>query len=195
MGHGFQLFNDVARRLFDTLPEEHRIYTGDNCPQSFQENCLRQQSGGSRTVPGDVAGFGRHFLDHLGAHVLVLIFQLDFPSYGYTVLGDGGRTKAFLQDDIAAARAQRYFDCLGQFSHAPGARLPVLPGQRRSSSQSWLILSSPRLAPRSLDGFLFRLAICEPLQTQLNFQRSISPKKSTGIYRRCIGKQRRTAIS
>ena len=35
--------------------------------------------------PASVVGLGGHFLDHLGAHVLELVFQFDFFGNGHTV--------------------------------------------------------------------------------------------------------------
>ena len=54
------------------------------------------------------------FLDHLGAHVLELVFELDFLGDGDAVLGDGGGAEAFLEHDVAALGAERDVDRVGQ---------------------------------------------------------------------------------
>jgi len=43
------------------------------------------------TVAAVVPSPGRHFAHHLGAHVLELVFKLDFLGDGDAVLGDSGR--------------------------------------------------------------------------------------------------------
>src|SRR2546426_803238 len=49
---------------------------------------LRQHRSGGGAVPGDIGGLGRHFLHHLGAHVLDRVFELDLLRDGDPVLGD-----------------------------------------------------------------------------------------------------------
>ncbi len=59
----------------------------------------------------------------LGAHVLVLVFELDFLGDGDAVLGDGRRAEALLEDDVAALGAERHLDGPGQLGDAPTHRL------------------------------------------------------------------------
>ena len=56
--------------------------------------------------------------DH-AAHILVLVFQLDFLGDRDAVLGDGRRAEGFLQDDIAALGSERHLDGASQFGDAP----------------------------------------------------------------------------
>jgi len=82
--------------------------------------CAR--AGGGSAVAGHVGSLGRHFLDHLRAHVLEPAFQLVFFCYGYAVLGHGRRAKTALQYYIAVFRAQSLFDGIGQNIHPASMR-------------------------------------------------------------------------
>ena len=64
--------------------------------------------------PATVRGLGGDFLDHLGAHVFVGIFQFDFLGDGDAVLGDGGRAEGFFEDDVAARGAEGDLDGAGE---------------------------------------------------------------------------------
>ena len=58
--------------------------------QAFGEDGLGVDGGGGGAVAGDGGGLAGDFLDHLGAHVFVGVFELDFLGDGDAVLGDGG---------------------------------------------------------------------------------------------------------
>ena len=57
--------------------------------EALVEDGLGEDGGGGGAVAGDVGGLGGDLLDHLGAHVLVLVLQLDLLGDGDAVLGDG----------------------------------------------------------------------------------------------------------
>ena len=65
-------------------------------------------------VAGDVVGLRRHFAQHLRAHVLELVLELDLLGDGDAVLGDARRTEALVDDDVAALRAQGHLDRVGE---------------------------------------------------------------------------------
>ena len=77
-----------------------------------------QDGGGGGAVAGDVGGLGGDFLHHLGAHVLVGVFELDFLGDGDAVLGDGGRAELLVEDDVAALGAEGDLDGVGELVHA-----------------------------------------------------------------------------
>ena len=78
--------------------------------RAFLDDRLRQHGRGRRAVAGDVAGFGRHLADHLGAHVLKLVFELDFLGDRDTILGNPRRAEGFLDHDVAAFRPECHLD-------------------------------------------------------------------------------------
>jgi len=129
-GHGLELlflfdldarlleaFDDVFDGLLDAAFHEHGVAAGHDRTQPFVEDGLGQHRGGGGAVAGDVAGLGSHLADHAGAHVLVLVFQLDFLGHGDAVLGDGRRAEGFLQDDVASLGAEGDLDGLGQLAN------------------------------------------------------------------------------
>ena len=52
--------------------------------------------------PAMSAGLGGDLVDHLGAHVLELVLELDFLRDRHAVLGDARRAERLLDDDVAA---------------------------------------------------------------------------------------------
>src|SRR5207249_9264612 len=62
---------------------------------------FRSYRRGGRAVPCDIGGLGRHFLHHLGAHVLDRILELDLLRDGDPILGDRRVPKLLVDDDVA----------------------------------------------------------------------------------------------
>ena len=77
-------------RLVDAPLQLHGVVAGCYQLCAFLVNRLGKNGGGGRSVAGDVGGLARHFFHHLGAHVLELVFQLDFFGDGDSVLRYGG---------------------------------------------------------------------------------------------------------
>ena len=77
-----------------------------------------KHGGGRRAVAGDVGGLRGDFVDELGPHVLEAVFELDFLAHGHAVLGDGRAAERFVDDHVAAGRAHRDGDRIGQFLDA-----------------------------------------------------------------------------
>jgi hypothetical protein len=69
---------------------------------------------GGSAVAGNIRGLRSDFSDHLCAHVLERVAELDLLGDRDTVLGDGGGTELLLDNDIASLRAKRYLHCVGQ---------------------------------------------------------------------------------
>ena len=64
--------------------------------------------------PATSLGLGGDLLDHLGAHVLEPVLELDLLGHGDAVLGDGGGAVGLLQHHVAALGAQGHLDGVGQ---------------------------------------------------------------------------------
>ena len=75
--------------------------------EALAEDRLGQHGRGGGAVTRDVGGLGGDLLQHLGAHVLVRVLQLDLLGDGDAVLGDRRAAELLVDDDVAALRAQR----------------------------------------------------------------------------------------
>ena len=71
----------------------------------------------SEVLRGDLA-------DHLGAHVLDRVLQLDLLGDGDAVLGDRRRAELLLDDDVPALRPEGDLHRVGQLVDAAQDRLP-----------------------------------------------------------------------
>src|SRR2546429_3654670 len=67
---------------YTTLFRSHRVRAGRHVLEAAAEDGLGEDRRGRRAVAGDVGGLGRHFLQHLGAHVDRKSTRLN-SSHGY----------------------------------------------------------------------------------------------------------------
>jgi hypothetical protein len=79
----------------DAALQVHRVGAGGEVLETLVEDRLGVDGGGGGAVAGDVRGLAGDLLDHLGAHVLVGVLELDFLGDGDAVLGDGRAPKDF----------------------------------------------------------------------------------------------------
>ena len=121
--HLLELGRDVFDGLLDALLHLDRVDARDDGPEAFVEDGFGQDGGGGGAVAGDVAGLAGDFLHHLGAHVFVGVFELNFLGDGDAVLGDGRRAEGFLEDDVAALGTERDFDGAGELLNAATHRV------------------------------------------------------------------------
>ncbi len=112
--------------LVDAAADGHRIAAGGDVAQAFLEDRPGQDRGRGGAVAGDVGGLRGHLVDQLGAHVLEAVVQLDFLADGHAVLGDGRAAEGLVEDHIAAGRAQRDGDRVGQLFDAAEHSRPGL---------------------------------------------------------------------
>ena len=75
--------------------------------------CGKNGCGGG-AVAGDVVGLRSNFADHLGAHVLELVFEFDFLGDGNAVLGDARSAEGLVDDDVTTLRAERDLHGVGE---------------------------------------------------------------------------------
>src|SRR6266705_1129198 len=100
--------------LFDAPLHFHGIGAGSHRFHALAEDGLREHGCSGSAVTGHVGGLGGHFAHHLGSHVLQRVLEFNFLGYGHAVLGDGRRTKLFLDDHVAPLGPQRDLDGVGQ---------------------------------------------------------------------------------
>ena len=94
----------------DAALERHRVRAGGDVLQAGVDERLREHGRGRRAVTGDVVGLGRDRLDQLRAEVLVRVVELDLAGDRHAVVGDDRGAEGLVQDDVAAARAERHLD-------------------------------------------------------------------------------------
>src|SRR5713226_8504099 len=116
-GDPLQLLHHQLDRLVDAALQRHRVGARGDRLQAFAEDRLRQNRRGGRAVPGDIRGLGRHFLHHLGAYVLDLVFELDLLRDGYPVLGNRRAPELFVDDAVATLRTEGDLPRLRQLVH------------------------------------------------------------------------------
>ena len=108
----------ASTRGLDALLQAHRVGAGGHVAQALVDHRPRQHGGRGGAVTGDVVGLLGDFLDQLGADLLVGVLELDLLGDGHAVVGDGGRAPLLLQHDVAALRAERDADGVGELVHA-----------------------------------------------------------------------------
>ena len=106
--------NHVLDREIDAALEVHRVHAGGNRLGAFLDDRGRKHGRGRGAVTGDVGGLRSNLAYHLRAHVLELVFELDFLGDGDAVLGDAGCAERFVEHDVAALRAQRHPHRIGE---------------------------------------------------------------------------------
>jgi len=109
-----QFIDHNLNGFLDTALEGHGIGAGCHQLRAFVINRLRQDRCRGGPVSCHITGLAGNFLDHLGAHVFEFVFELDFLGNRYTILGNRGTAKGFLDHYVASLRTQRYLHCICQ---------------------------------------------------------------------------------
>ena len=121
-----ELTANQSHRFLDAALHRHWIGAGSNRLHAFAINCLGENRCSGSTVAGNIRGFGSHFANHLGAHVLQAVLEFDFFGNGNAVLGDGRRTEFLFDDNVAALGAEGNLYCVGKKIDAAQNCLPGL---------------------------------------------------------------------
>ena len=117
------LADDGFDGLVDAALEGHGVGSGGDGLDAFAVDGLGEDGCCCSAVAGDVGGLGCDFADHLRAHVLERVLQLDLLGDGDSVLGDGGGAEFLLNDDVASLGAERHLDGVGQNVYTAQDRL------------------------------------------------------------------------
>ena len=112
------LVDDGLDGLLDAAPDGERVGAGRDVAQALAHDDLGEQRGGGGAVTGDVVRLDGDFLDELGAHVLERVLELDLLGDGHAVVGDRRRAELLLEHDVAALRAERDLDGVGELVDA-----------------------------------------------------------------------------
>src|SRR5262249_41772225 len=129
----------------DAALQLHRVRASGHVLDALAVDRLGENRRGRGAVAGDVGGLGGDLADHLGAHVLQRVLELDLLGDGHAVLGDRGRAELLLDDDVAALRAQRHLDGVGELVDAVQDALPRLLAVRNRLCSHCFSFSSEKL--------------------------------------------------
>jgi hypothetical protein len=112
---GAQMVREVASKTSDTA--------GDGTTTATVLAQAIYREGAKNVVAGDVRRLARDFADHLRAHVLERVLEVDFLGDGDAVLGDGGGAELLVEDDVASFGAEGHLDRIGEGIDAAQDRL------------------------------------------------------------------------
>ena len=109
-----EIGDDGFDREIDAALEVHRIGAGGDRLGAFPDDGVGEHGRRGGAVAGEIALLRGDFAHHLRAHVLELVGELDLLGDGDAVLADARRAKTLLEHDVAALRAKRHADRVGQ---------------------------------------------------------------------------------
>lgn len=110
----FQVLYNGGNGLVDPTFQVHRVGSGGYVLETFADDGVTQHGSRSGAITCNVGRLAGNFLQHLGAHVFHGVFQLDFFSHGYPVLGDAGSPEFLLDDHIATLGSEGNLHCVSQ---------------------------------------------------------------------------------
>jgi hypothetical protein len=118
LGHLVQRLDRGLDGGVDAPLQLHRVGAGGDVLDALAVDRLREHGRGRRAVAGDVGGLGSDLADHLRAHVLERVLQLDLLGDSDAVLGDRRGPELLLDDDVAPLGAEGDFDGVGELVDA-----------------------------------------------------------------------------
>ena len=113
-GPRLQVFDDRRDGEVDAAFQVHRVKAGSHRLGSFAHDAVGEQRRRRGAVAGFVVGLRGDLADHLGAHILELVFQFDFLGDRHAVLGDARRAEGLVEHNVAAFRAEGNPHRIGQ---------------------------------------------------------------------------------
>ncbi len=123
LGHLLDLGRHGLDRLLDAALQFHRVGAGDDVARAFTVDGLGEHRRRRRAVTGRVGRLARDFADHLGAHVLERVLEVDFLRDRHAVLGDGGGAELLVEDHVPALGTEGHLDRVRELVHAAKNRL------------------------------------------------------------------------
>ena len=109
-----QVLDDRLDGLLDAALEPHRVRAGGDVLQALADDRLGEHGRGRRAVTGDVVGRRGDLADELRALVLERVLDLDLAGDGDAVVRDRRRAELLVEHDVAALRAERHLDRVGE---------------------------------------------------------------------------------
>ena len=105
--------DDLVDGLLDAALERQRVGAGGDVLQALADDRLGEHGRGRGAVAGDVVGRRGDLAHELCALVLEDVLDLDLTSDRDTVVGDRRGAELLVEDDVAALRAERDLDGVG----------------------------------------------------------------------------------
>src|SRR5512133_3373216 len=102
----------------DALLDLHGVGAAHDGLDALTVDGAGQDRGGGGAITGDVGGLGGDLAHQLGAHVLVLVLELDLLGDGDAVLGHERGAELLLDEDVAAFGAEGDLHRVGELVHA-----------------------------------------------------------------------------
>src|SRR3546814_16638770 len=102
----------------DVCSADLRVHAGGHRLRALANDRLGEHSGRGGSVTRLVVLLRGHFAQHLRAHVLELVLELDLLGDGDDVLGNARSAEALLDHDIAALGTERDLYCIRKRIHA-----------------------------------------------------------------------------
>ena len=99
--------------LVHTLLQLDGSHASCNSLQAFPNHGVCQNGGSSSSVTSNIVCLCGNFFQELGSHILVGIFQFNFPCNRYSVLCNGGSTEFLVQQHVASLGSQGNLYSLG----------------------------------------------------------------------------------
>src|SRR5581483_281282 len=108
-----EVFDHLLDRGLDAALQRHRVRARSDVLQALADDRLREQGRRRGAVAGDVVRRRRDLAHELCALVLEHVLDLDLACDRDAVVRDGGRAELLVEHDIAALRAKRDPDRVG----------------------------------------------------------------------------------
>src|SRR6185295_10763253 len=105
--------DDLLDSALDTALEAERVGAGGDVLEALADDRLGEHGRRGGAVARDVVGRRGDLAHELGALVLEDVLDLDLTGDGHAVVRDRGSTELLVEDDVAAARAERHLDRVG----------------------------------------------------------------------------------
>src|ERR671910_39129 len=112
------MLDDLVDGDLDAALQAERVGAGGHVLQALAHDRLGEHGRGRRAVAGDVVGRRGDLADELCALVLERVLDLDLAGDGDAVVGDRRGAELLVQHDVAALRAERHLDRVGEDVHA-----------------------------------------------------------------------------
>ena len=114
-----QVGDDRLDGLLDAPLEAHRVGAGGDVLQALADDRLGEHRRRRRAVTGDVVRRRGDLADELRALVLERVLDLDLAGDRDAVVRDRRRAELLVEHDVAALRAERHLDRVGEDVDAP----------------------------------------------------------------------------